>query len=262
MYKAYFGMSTQAFAKDIPSDKLFVSSQFQELSTRLDYLIKQKGIGLLTGEAGSGKTTALRSVCHTLHPGLYKIIYLPNTTGSILDLYKSLADLLGLVASTSRAKLYLQIHQEIEHLTESKKVSPVLIIDEAHLLRIEALEELRLLTNYHLDSKNYLLVGQSELRRKLHLTINEPLNQRIIMRYHLEGLSRKEISSYLSHSLSQAGVSRPLFSEPAIEAIYQASKGIPRKINLLAHYCLMACATQKGQIVDADHVREATAEIS
>jgi general secretion pathway protein A len=65
MYRAWFGMSADPFSRDIPPDKLFVSSQFEELATRLDYLIKQKGIGLLTGEAGSGKTTALRSMCHT-----------------------------------------------------------------------------------------------------------------------------------------------------------------------------------------------------
>jgi general secretion pathway protein A len=204
-------------------------------------------------------------MCHTLHPGLYKILYLPNTTGTILDLYKSLADLLGLVASSGRAKLYLQIHREIELLAESKKISCVLIVDEAHLLCIDALEELRLLTNYRMDSKNHLtliLAGQSELRRKLCLTINEPLNQRIIMRYHLEGLSRKDLSSYLTHCLMRAGVSHPLFSEPAIEAIYQASKGIPRKVATIAHHCLMACVTRKCQIVDADHVREAIAETS
>lgn len=265
MYRAYFGMSKEPFPKDIPPDELFMSCQFKELSTRLDYLVKQKGIGLLTGGAGSGKTTVLRSVGHTLNPGLYKILYLPNTTGSILDLYKSLADLVGLVASSSRAKLYLQIHQEIKHLVESKKISPLLIVDEAHLLRIETLEELRLLTNYHMDSKNYLtliLVGQSELRRKLQLNINEPLNQRIVMRYHLEGLGRQELPLYLTHCLSRAGVGHPLFSEPAIEAIYQSSKGVPRKVNLIAHYGLMACATKKSQIVDADHVREAIGEIS
>jgi general secretion pathway protein A len=82
------------------------------------------------------------------------------------------------------------------------------------------------------------------------------------MRYHLEGLSRKDLSSYLTHCLMRAGVSHPLFSEPAIEAIYQASKGIPRKVATIAHHCLMACVTRKCQIVDADHVREAIAETS
>jgi type II secretory pathway predicted ATPase ExeA len=138
-------------------------------------------------------------------------------------------------------------------------------VDEAHLLRIEALEELRLLTNYQMDSRDHLtliLVGQAELRRKLGLNINEPLNQRIIMRYHLEGLTRKELPLYLKHCLNRVGVTTPLYSEPAIEAIYQASKGVPRKVNLLAQGSLMACVAKKAQIVDADHVREAVAETS
>ena len=265
MYKTYFGMSGEPFPKDIPPQELFGSSQFKELSTRLDYLVKKRGIGLVTGEVGSGKTTGIRALCSTLNPGLYKPLYLPNTTGSVLDLYKSLAELLGLIAPSSRAKLYIQIHQEIEHLVESKKISPILIVDEAHLLRIEALEELRLLTNYHMDSKDHLtliLVGQAELRRKLGLNINEPLNQRIIMRYHLESLTRKELPLYLKHCLNRVGVTNPLFSDPAIEAIYQASKGIPRKVNLLAQASLMACAAKKSQIVDAAHVQEGDTEIS
>jgi type II secretory pathway predicted ATPase ExeA len=265
MFKSYFGMTAEPFPKDIPPQELFGSSQFKELSTRLEYLAKKRGIALVTGEVGSGKTTGIRALCNTLNPSLYKPLYLPNTTGSVLDLYKSLAELLGLIAPSSRAKLYIQIHQEIERLVESKKISPILIVDEAHLLRIEALEELRLLTNYHMDSRDYLsliLVGQAELRRKLGLNINEPLNQRITMRYHLEGLSRKELPLYLKHCLNRVGVTHPLFSEPAIEAIYQASKGIPRKVNLLAQTSLMACATKKSQIIDADHVREADTEIS
>ena len=265
MYKAYFGMQKDPFSKDIPPKELFQSSQFQEFCTRMDYLVKKRGIGLLTGEVGSGKTTALRSVCHTLNPGLYKPLYIANTTGTVLDLYKSLAELLGLIGPSSKAKLYLQIHHEIVRLVENKKISPILIVDEAHLLRIETLDELRLLTNYHMDSQNHLaliLVGQSELRRKLRLNINEPLNQRIIMRYHLSGLDRKEFASYLIHCLHRAGVTHPLFSEPAMEAIYQSSKGVLRKANLIAHYSLMACAGKKTQIVDADHVREAIEEIS
>lgn len=265
MYKTYFGMNAEPFPKNIPPQELFVSAQFEELSTRLEYLLKNKGIGLVTGEVGSGKTTALRALSHPLNPGLYKPLYLPNTTGSVLDLYKSLAELLGLVASSSRAKLYIQIHQEINRLVESKKIAPILMVDEAHLLRIEALEELRLLTNYHMDSQNHLtliLVGQAELRRKLRLNIHEPLNQRITMRFHLEGLNRNELPLYLKHALNRVGVTHPLFSEPAIEALYQTSKGILRKVNLLAQYALMACAAKKCQIVDAEHVREATTETS
>jgi general secretion pathway protein A len=265
MYKTYFGMTGEPFPKDIPPQELFGSSHFKELSTRLDYLVKKRGIGLVTGEVGSGKTTGIRALCHALNPGLYKPLYLPNTTGSVLDLYKSLAELLGLIDSSSRAKLYIQIHHEIERLVESKKISPILIVDEAHLLRIEALEELRLLTNYQMDSREHLtliLVGQAELRRKLGLNINEPLNQRIIMRYHLEGLTRKELPLYLKHCLNRVGITHPLFSEPAIEAIYQATRGISRKVNLLGQDSLMACAAKKAQIVDADHVREAVTETS
>lgn len=265
MYKAYFGMTTTPFTNEIPVSELFEGVQFKELISRLKYLVETKGIGLVTGEVGSGKTVSLRAFTSSLHPSLYKTIYLSYTTGSRLDLLTSLAEHLGLIPAYARAKLISQIKQDVERLVESKKIYPFLVVDEAHLLRMEAMEELRLLTNYHMDSKNYLiliLVGQTELRRKLSLNVNEPLNQRIIVKYHLDGLSRKELQDYLNHQLKRAGVSAPLFSEPALEAIYQASKGVMRKVNLFAQASLIACVSKKTQIVDADHVREAISDLS
>jgi len=125
------------------------------------------------------------------------------------------------------------------------------------------LEDLRLLTNFEMDSENrlcLLFVGLTELRRRLQMSVHESLDQRIVMRYNLPGLGREELPEYLSHRLSLAGCELPLFEPASIEAIHQATQSIPRKINRLAHYALTACAIGKAKSVTAEHVQAALSE--
>jgi general secretion pathway protein A len=141
----------------------------------------------------------------------------------------------------------------------------VLIVDEAHHLRNEVLEDLRLLTNYQMDSDNrlcLLLVGLTELRRRLGMAVHESLSQRIVVRYHLAGLDREELPEYLIHRLRLAGCELPLFEPPAIEALFQATQGMPRKVNRLAHYALTSAAIEKAKLVTAEHVQAAREEVA
>jgi len=114
-----------------------------------------------------------------------------------------------------------------------------------------------------MDSSHYLtllLIGQPLLRRTLSLQMHEPLRQRIAVQYHLEGLSREELDAYLTHQLKAAGVSQPLFDETARQALYQASKGIPRKINKLAKAALNLAAQRKMSSVNEAILLDATSE--
>ena len=125
-------------------------------------------------------------------------------------------------------------------------------------------EDLRLLTNYEMDSENrlcLLFVGLTELRRRLSMAIHESLDQRIVMRYHLGGLEREELSEYLTHRLRAADCDLPLFDPGAIEAIWQATGALPRRINRLAHVALTAAAIDNARTVSAEHVQDALAEI-
>ena len=127
------------------------------------------------------------------------------------------------------------------------------------------LEDLRLLTNYEMDSQNrlcLLLIGQAELRRRLAMAVHEPLNQRIIVRYHISGLTRDETPAYLGHQLKLAGTEQPIFEPAAVEAIFQATNGLPRRINSLAHHALLAAALGKSKTVNPDHVQAALPEIA
>ncbi len=263
MYRQVYGLTRHPFEKDLEPDELFGSQAAEELEARLKYLLQLRGMGLVTGEVGSGKTCICRKVATSLNTGLHKVFYVPLTTGNVTDIYKSIAWEMGLTTERSLAALYRSIHQEVNRLCLELKIRPVLIIDEAQYLRNDVLENLRLLTNYEMDSQNRLciiFVGQGELRRRLSLSVHEPLAQRIVVRYHLSGLAREELQPYLKHRLELAGTQMDIFEPPALEAIYQATNGLPRKVNLLAHLSLNIAAMEQAQTVTAVHIQTAMEE--
>jgi general secretion pathway protein A len=265
MYLKYFAMLSYPFDGDIQPDETYASAAMDELKVRLGHLVEMSGIGLVTGDCGSGKSTACRAMTARLHTGLYKVFYVPLSTGNPMDLYKSIAWEMGLPTERSRAALYRQIKNEVTRLGTEARTRPVLILDEAHALRSDVLEEMRLLTNYAMDSQNRLCLifcGQSELRRRLRMAVHEALSQRVVVRYHLPPLSRDETAAYLTHLLRRAGTELPLFEPAAVEAIFQSSQGLPRKINQLAHHSLVAAAVAKAKAVSADHVAAALPEVT
>jgi type II secretory pathway predicted ATPase ExeA len=264
MYRKHFGLNRHPFGKEIEPEELFPSSGSQELAVRLGHLIEMRGIGLVTGDSGSGKTSACRKVVSALHTGLHRVVYVAHSTGNVMDVYKSIAWEMGLSVERSRAALYRQIRTEVSRLSIEARCRPLLIIDEAHHLRPDVLEDLRLLTNYQMDAENrlcLLLIGQPELRRRLGMAVYEAISQRIVIRYHFGGLTRDELSAYLVHRLRLAGTELPLFEPAAQEAIFQATGGLPRKVNLLAHHALMAAALARSKTVTAEHIQAALPEV-
>lgn len=265
MYRKHFGFTRHPFGKEIEPEELFSSAAGQELEVRLAHLIEMRGIGLITGESGSGKTCACRKVVSALHAGLFRVVYVSHSTGNVMDVYKTIAWEMGLPTERSRAALYRQIRGEVTRLCTEARVRPVLIVDEAHHLRPDVLEDLRLLTNYQMDAENrlcLLLVGQAELRRRLGMAVYEALSQRIVVRFHLGGLGRDELPMYLTHLLRRAGTELPLFEPAAQEALFVATQGLPRKVNLLGHHALLAAALARAKSVTAEHVQAALPEVS
>lgn len=264
MYLTHFGFTHYPFERALSPDELFASSAAREAQARLQHLIELRGIGLITGEVGSGKTSVCRQLNASLHPGLYRLFYVTLSTGNVLDMYKAITWQLGIPVERNRASAYRTIHTEISRLVIESKIHPVLVVDEAHHLRNEVLEDLRLLTNYAMDAERrlcLLLVGLTELRRRLRMAVHESLTQRIVVRYHLSGLTREETPDYLSHRLQLAGSTLPLFEPAAIEALFQATQGLPRKLNGVAHYALSAAALAKAKQVTAEHVQAALEEL-
>lgn len=264
MYLTHFGFTHYPFERELLADELFAAVSLSEAHARLQHLVELRGIGLMTGEVGSGKTTVCRRLAAGLHPGLYRLFYVTLSTGNVLDMYKAIAWELGLPIERNRASAYRSIHTEVTRLSLEARQHPVLIIDEANHLRNEVLEDLRLLTNYAMDAERrlcLLLVGLTELRRRLSMAVHESLAQRIVVRYHLSGLAREELPAYLAHRLQLAGSTLPLFEPPAIEALFHATAGLPRKLNRAAHYALSAAALARAQQVSAEHVQAALDEL-
>ena len=140
----------------------------------------------------------------------------------------------------------------------------MLVIDEAQHLRNDVLEDLRLLTNFAMDAEHrlcLLLVGLTELRRRLAMAVHESLTQRLVVRHHLPGLERSELDDNLIHRLRLAGCELPLFEPPAVEALFQAARGLPRLINRIAHYALSAAALDNARTVNPSHLQHAVEEL-
>ena len=138
------------------------------------------------------------------------------------------------------------------------------MVDEAQHLRNDVLEDLRLLTNFAMDADRrlcLLLVGLTELRRRLSMAVHESLSQRLVVRHHIAGLDRDELDAYLAHRLHLAGCELPLFEPPAVEALFHGSRGLPRLINRIAHYALSAAALANARTVDAEHLQHALDEL-
>ncbi len=264
MYQRHFALTRLPFETPAETDELFESAARREAEARLGHLVELKGIGMLTGEVGAGKTTVCRHLTAQLHPGLFRVHYVSLTTGNVLDMYKSIAWELGLSVERSRSSAHHSIRTEISRLATEARQLPVLVVDEAHHLRNDVLEDLRLLTNFAMDSENrmcLILVGLTELRRRLSMAVHESLAQRLVVRHHLTGLERDEVDAYVRHRLRLAGCELPLFEAPAIEALFQATRGLPRQINRIAHYALSAAALEDAKTVTAEHLQNAVEEL-
>ncbi len=156
MYRQHFGLTHHPFSNEVEPENLFPAVAAKELEVRLAHLLEMRGIGLVTGDSGSGKTCGARRVLAQLHSSLYRVFYVCLSTGNVMDLYKTISWEMGLSVERSRAALFRQIRSEVTRLVAEARCRPVLVIDEAHHLRPDVLEDLRLLTNYKMDAENRL----------------------------------------------------------------------------------------------------------
>jgi len=264
-YRAFFALTREPFQPDPELKEILETPELKGVKERFDYALRLGAIAVVTGEIGSGKSTALRYAAAHLHPAEYRTFAVTAVSGSILELYRFLLAEMGIeTASSSRASLIGRIKKEVVHLVGDKKMKVVLLIDEASLLRLEVFAELHTLCQFHQDSRPWLpiiLAGQGHLIDKLMYPSSRPLASRIVARSHLEGVDRKQMEVYIKHHLALAGVKEALFEEAAVTAIHQGSGGLFRKANHLARGALIAAAQDQSAVVTAEHVRLAATEL-
>lgn len=263
MIAARFGLKRKPFNKNIATSDLYPWPGLDELAARLEMAKSARGIMLLTGEPGTGKTVAVRKFADSLNKEHYLCVYLPLATVTVLDAYAQLNRALGGSHARSKSQLFAEIQHGIAELTAQGK-QPVIIFDEADLLRSSLFDELRILLNFEMDSKDPLLLilcGQPQLLAKLALRIHLPFRQRVAMRYRMPTMDEQHTRGYVEHHLQLAGRKQRLFTDEAMIQLFVQSGGVPRVIGNLALTAMINTALAGKDIVELDEVIAASREV-
>ncbi|NMA29053.1 MAG: AAA family ATPase [Burkholderiales bacterium] len=258
-YKQFHGLSGPLFGKGLGPGALLVYPQLQELEDELEVLVEEGGVGVLSGEMGMGKTTALRHYIDQRSDRNVQALYHGSSRHSTA-LLEALAEGLGVAPARHRAALLRQVGQQVERTWHEQRRKTLVILDGAHLLEDALLEDLRLLTNFEMDTADPLVLvlsGHPALRKRLTRPVHLALWDRVRLHYRLEGLSREETSEYIDRHLNAAKGSPDLFTAEARDALFERAQGIPRRINSLARDALKRSARRGLTPVDAGLVEEA-----
>lgn len=265
MYEEYWGLKEKPFENTADPQYLYYSAQHEEAFTRIIYAIQeQKGLGVLTGIFGCGKTVISRAVLLSLSKGEYETAFVINPQLSNVELLREILYGLGVKDNLPSQKTdILHLLNEILLNNAHNGKQTVVIIDEAHVIKDTVIfEELRLLLNLQYKNKfllTLILLGQPELDEKVNNI--KQLQQRVAIRYHLGGLSEIETREYLDHRLKIAGAARKIFDEKAVKVIYEQSGGIPRRINQVCDLALLTGMGRRLGIINEETIREVIKDI-
>lgn len=268
MIEAFYNFKILPFRKDIAGEEIFLSAAGKEMLQRLEYMKQNRGIMLVTGLPGTGKTLHIRAFTEKINSNLYKCFYLPLSTVSTSEFYRQLSVALGAESYWKKSQLFQSIQRAIKQYVSNNKKVPIIIFEEAHLLKNENFYELQIISNFNMDSIDpalSILVGQPHLRDRLFSPIHQAFNQRITLKFCLTPFSREETQEYIKHHLQLAGrnsnSNEPIFNQSAIDAIHRNSSGTPRIINTLAVKCLTLGALEKKEVLTEEDVYSAYKEL-
>ncbi len=257
MYKEFFGMENLPFSRNVPPDKLYASRAMEECLGRMIYASDKKLFAVVTSDPGCGKSTLVRRLIHELPAEKYICLYLSDSKLTPKWLYNGLIQQLGGTQKFYRGDAKIELQQNIALIRGLQNKKVVCILDEAHLLDKDTLEEFRFFLNTKIDSESpmaLILIGQTELRtNKLNLQRYAAIRQRIDINCVLPHLDRSEMETYIDSHLVYAGGSREIFTSRALDEIHRSSTGIPRMVNRICEKCLMYAFQQQKRLVD-DHM--------
>ena len=258
MFEEFYSFVRPPFGRDPQVSELFLTESHKEMLARMQYAAERRQFALCTGEVGAGKSTMARLLDSKLSSARYVVLYITDSDLTPRNFYYEVLHQLGHIPRFYRGDAKRQLNRVILDLYENHRKTPVIIIDEGHLLKREMLEEIRFLTNFKMDSfspMSLILLGQPELRRILSTQIYEAIVQRLNLRFHLPGMSLEETKGYIAHHLHVAGAANALFTDAAIEIIHDYTQGIPRKINNVCLASLLAGFAERKRLIDDYTVR-------
>jgi len=264
MFEQFFGFKNTPFSKSILPSDMFIFASFKELHNRFDYIKNYRGIMILTGESGTGKTSAVRFFIHSLPSQSFFPIYLPLSTVGVVDFYRQLNIALKGEYKFFKSDAFDSIQKQILDYTLNKNIIPVIIFDEAHLLKEQNIKELQIIANFKYDTVDpaiFILVGQNVLQDRL-LSVNlNSFYQRISLKYTLCGLTREETKLYILHQFKINNCEEEILTEPAFESVHKLSHGCIRIIGSIVNKALILAFLERRRKITEEDIIKVSQEV-
>lgn len=253
MYLQHFGLKHDPLGKSIRD--VVSSEQQKSLYTQLNWLLETRGLGLITGDAGTGKTVALREWTKRLNTNTHKVIYQADNHFRPFDIYAQFAEALGIDKHYRYSSLWRALKAHLLDLHDNKHQTPIWILDEAHHLPTHFLLELPAFLNFSFDSKDVLiiiLVAQAPLQAILTKTVYNAFTSRIIFQFQWKAIDGfQAFNDFITEAFKNAGVQTMLISQSGLQLIYMASKGTLRYAHKIMTRALqMAAETNVSHLPD------------
>jgi MSHA biogenesis protein MshM len=263
MYLKHFGLKHDPLGKDIRD--AVESAQQTGLNLKLDWLLEGKSIGLITGDAGTGKTTAIRQWTSTLNPMTHKVFYQSDNHFKSFDIYSQLADSLGLDRYHRYSQLWRKLKVELLSMHDSKQITPIWILDEAHHLPTNFLRELPSFLNFSFDSKNVLIVilcGLPGLKSTLNKSFYSAFTSRMLFQFSWQAIEELDsFSQYVQQAFKNAGKQENILSQSGMQMLHMASKGRLRHTHRILTQALHMAAMQNLNHLPDDTIQKSIEEL-
>lgn len=257
-YLHYFGLKHDPFGKQ--SREWLDYPQYDQLAPRLTWLLETKGIGIITGESGIGKTAGVREWVKSINPLTHRVIYQADNHFRAFDIYSQLADSLGMAVQYRYTKLWRCLKQELLHVSEEKKVTPIWILDEAQQLPFNFFMELPSFLNFSFDTREVmiiLLVGGTPIQSVLQRSLCAPLASRVQFHFEWRALEDFELFRQLvNKGFKQAGCHQSILSQSAIKLLHMSSKGRLRYLHQIVTRSLQIATERNVNHLLDDIVQE------
>ncbi len=255
--RSRFGFHCTPFTREISVTDRMQLPIFDEALEAIANSIEQRMSAVLIAPAGTGKTSLLRALKERLPEARYRVHYVKVTDLSKRDMCREISFAAGASPAGSFPMLVRRLQERFQSMNDTDGLRPVLILDDAHDLRVHVLSLLRIITNFDMDSRlvlSVVLAGQPPLARTLRLDALEDVARRVAHYATLRPLSRKETTDYVQHRVTVAGASQTPFDEKSLEAIYEIGRGNLRATDHLGLKALEVAHNQDADITNSNHV--------
>ena len=261
MFKDYFKISAMPFTERIITDNIIRDERMESGLAKLSYLAHEGSVGIVTGQTGVGKSTLLRLFLDTLPSNNYHPIYTHFTNVKSSSLLNLIAIELGASSTNSKDRRFLAITNALKNIP----YTPILILDEAHLLSVEAIIDLRLLISSAMDndekSLKIILCGQDDLNQTINRSTCLDFANRISVTHAIKPLSKLQTQTYITKRLQAVGCDDGLFDDEVVEEINTFANGIPRRINQICTMCLLSAKEVRSQKITTEILAHAISEL-